>query len=199
MNVKELIEQGNRKIDYTLDNQLWYDYFNTCLLELAPILRIEATVTIPYEKNNNIYDAPDDLVDDNIIMIKFNNGNNSRILERLTIDDFTHMGFKLFAGKIELCLGDIEVSAGASFTVWYYRLPKRITTLSQEPEIPEPYQPLLLFYGAAKYNQTDEEPENETSFWKDYLMLRAQLEKAMKRKATHKRNLQWTLRRGLYG
>ena len=71
--------------------------------------------------------------------------------------------------------------------------------IKSSTEIHESYQPILLFYGAAKYNQTDEEPENEASFWKDYLMLRAQLEKEMKRKVTHRRSLQWTVRRGMYG
>src|SRR5690606_20199515 len=113
----------------------------------------------------------------NILMIVFNDGNNSFILERLPIDNFSNTGFKLFGKVIELCLGNITVSDNASFTIWYYRLPETISTLSQVPEIPESYQPILLFYGAAKYNQTDEEPENESSFWKDYLMLRAQLEK----------------------
>ena len=57
MRVSELINKGNRKLDYTLDNQLWYDYFNDCLRELAPILRIEAKVTVPYEIGVNEYDV----------------------------------------------------------------------------------------------------------------------------------------------
>lgn len=199
MRVSELINKGNRKLDYTLDNQLWYDYFNDCLRELAPILRIEAKVTVPYEIGVNEYDVPEDLVDDNILMIVFNDENNSFRLERLPLDDFSNTGFKLFGNVIELCLGNITISGNASFTIWYYRLPETISTISQVPEIPESYQPILLFYGAAKYNQTDEEPENEASFWKDYLMLRTQLEKEMKRKVTHRRSLQWTVRRGMYG
>lgn len=197
MDVGTLIAKGNRKIDYTIDNQQWFDYFNDCLMELTPILRLETKKTVPLEQGTLTYSTPSDLVEHDIIMIRLKKAGIT--LRRLPLDNFTDTGYKIYDGTIELQLGGLSLNTGESMDIFYYRKPAQIKTANQIPDIPEQYRPILIFYGAAKYNQTDEEPENESSFWKDYLFLRAQLEEYTRKRAASTRTLRWKVRRGING
>lgn len=175
MKVRELIHQCNEKIDDDIENEYWIDRFNECLADIAGVMCLEGTDVIDVLDEGGT-PLPEQVWNDAIIMCRYKNSK----LKRITLDDFSSAGYKIFGGKIILQ----GVPLPASLHLWYYRMPTTIsyTDLDTEPEIPEPFQHILKYYACAKWWQTDEEPENESSYWRDYVDMKNQLTYFMNQK-----------------
>lgn len=198
MILSDLIAQGNTKLGEDITNEEWVMFFNQCLLELTPILRLEARACTDVAAGVSAYGTPTDMIEDNILMCRLRNAAVTYVHRPL--DDFVNDGFKVFAKEINL----LPVpSASDILDVWYYRKPALLSadTLTEEPEIPSEYQTILLYYGAAKYTQTDSDEDfsKAGSFWSDYVNIFGSLDKYTKKRTRFRRTYQWQTQRGING
>jgi hypothetical protein len=189
MKVKDLINQCNNQVKDLVENEYWIDRFNEALADLAPVMMLEGVKETDLPKPMNVT-LPKDIWNDEVIVCRL--VNNRVTLPRIALDDFESEGYKVFGRSIEP-QGDFEFPD--TIKIWYKRFPTMLTydDLDVSPEIPTPYQHILKYYAMAKWWQTEEDHENEASYWQDYVDMKQQLYYYTVKRKKRYHDLQFTL------
>lgn len=171
MKVKELITQCNNKVKDLVENDYWIDRFNEALADLAPVMQLEGVKEADLPRSMTVA-LPKDIWNDEVIICRLEE--NSVNLPRVALSDFDTAGYKIYGRNITL-QGDYTFPD--TVKIWYKRFPNILTydNLDTSPEIPEPFQHILKYYAMAKWWQTEEDMENEVSYWQDYTDMKQQL------------------------
>jgi hypothetical protein len=171
LKVKELIAQCNNKVKDLVENDYWIDRFNEALADLAPVMQLEGVKVAELPRNMTVA-LPKDIWNDTVILCRLLE--NSATLPRLALDDFESNGYKVFGSNITV---QGSFTMPDTLKVWYKRFPGMLSyeDLEKVPEIPVPFQHILKYYAMSKWWQTEEDRENEASYWQDYVDMKQQL------------------------
>jgi len=178
----------NQKLDESVSIQTAVDWFNLCLLELAPHLLLEAYTEIPVTGGIDTYTLPSNALPNSIIQAKYQS--ESVALPRLTLDVFDRSGYKVFDNKIQLLPAPTTDDV---LLLWYHRLPASLSTndLTQQPEVPPMFQNLLVLYACLQYLDIEEETERLASIQREYDTLFTIFMRYMRKKRGNYRTFTW--------
>lgn len=169
--LKQLIDEVKNIVDDDSIPDGWVkSWLNTALGDLTPVLRLEARATALITAGVSEYALPLDMYD----VCQMRLFSESMPRRRLSRTDFVTTGYKVW-GKT-LILQPVPTSDD-TVELWYYRVPKTLSDNDDKPEIPEPFQHLLVWYAAATYQAYQHEASLEQQvFYRRYMEGRAALD-----------------------
>ena len=179
MTVAEIIAAAQLQAEEVYDDPTWISYINMALDDLTPVAKVlkkkeNISVTLTTGGQGTITIATDqDLSQAHEFLNVFANG---EMLRRLPVTDNVSKGWKLLAGEILL-----QGLSGTSATcrVDYYQRLKHVSSLSDDLEtvsgLPAQYHPLVVLYCAAKSQQKEEELNDKTDFFNEYILGKRQM------------------------
>ncbi|MDK2902077.1 MAG: hypothetical protein PWR14_981 [Thermosediminibacterales bacterium] len=125
------------------DNWL-LSWLNQGLSDLTPVLRIGERAVADIISNKADYALPTDFYQINHVRLLSENFP----LPSLTSEDFTSKGYKIFGRTLLL---QPVPRKDDTIEIWYYRVPATLASDNDVPEIPEPFQHLLVWYAGSLY------------------------------------------------
>ena len=159
MNLEQIIEEVNRDLDDTLENEAVIGWVNRCIDDLTPLAKKEALL-ITDANILNSYDLPEDLHEIGFVVA------DDTEYERIAFNDNANKGFKIWANTLFL---QPAVSSG-SVQLYYYKKLAHVAETEDIPEIEEQFHDLFVLYTVA-YNQfMEEEPEKQADAMNRYNM-----------------------------
>lgn len=165
-------------------------WLNDALRDLTPALRLEGRAVSPMLAGKDEYGIPEDLF--RIRALKISTEDAPRNPVRFT--DFTTEGYKHWGKAIIL---QPPPAVDGEIELWYWRVPKMLTEDGDTPEVPQPFQHLLVWYASAMYQVYDKEAELEqTMYYPKYQSGKAVLSRyTAARAAMNSVPLQWRIKR----
>ena len=179
--LKEAVENLTHE-SFPLDT--WLQWFNEALSDLTPVLKLETyeTVNIAGTENANI---PGDIHD--VIKITL----NDKTIYRSAVDDHSNKSnYWFWDGQIYFP----ETKSG-TIKIWYYRRPDLFTLRSDAIDIQPAYYDAVILYAAAKSKNPDRWISDKNSFYQDYIIRKAQIEKERRDETRRPRKIRATLYR----
>lgn len=151
--VKALVDDTSVPADWLLS------WLNQGLADLTPVLRIAERATAGIIAGKSEYALPSNFYD--IRQIRFLSENAP--LSELSPDNFTSKGYKIWGKALLL---QPTPNKDDTLEMWYYRTPSALVNDSDVPEVPEPFQHLLVWYAASLYqvNQQSIDIERATYY-----------------------------------
>lgn len=163
--VKDMIRRASSKMDDSLDNTDFIDWFNDCQNEQMDILFLPSDKTITKLPTATGFVIPNDVVS---LLDVYVGGN---ILDPRR-GEYTRMNNLLV-------LADKSVN---TIHIVYNKKPAEIkNNPDQVPEIPSQFHRIFEFYACMMAMLADEEHERYQGFYSQYITTRIQLEKYMAR------------------
>ncbi|MGB9903474.1 MAG: hypothetical protein ACPLQO_02235 [Desulfotomaculales bacterium] len=161
--VKALVDDIDIPDDWLLS------WLNQGLADLTPALRIGERATANIIAGKSDYTLPADFYQ--IRQVRFLS--ESIPLSALLPEDFTSRGYKIW-GKT-LLLQPVP-KKDDTVEMWYYRTPVALAGNNDVPEVPEPFQHLLIWYAGSLYEVYRRDIDIErTTYYPRYLEGKAAL------------------------
>lgn len=178
MKVSDVIAMASLQAEEVYDDPTWISYINAALDDLTPyakVLKSKTNISVTVTNGTGRIDllSDEDLKDAHEILYVFA---GTEMLRRLSTTDNVSKGWKLFSSEIAL-----QGIAGTSVTcrVDYYRRLTHVSALNDDLEVaaglPAQYHQLVVLYCAAKSQQKEEELNDKTDFYNEYLIGRRQM------------------------
>ena len=178
MTVAEIIAMAQLQAEEVYDDPTWISYINMALDDLTSVAKVlkkkeNINVTLTNGQGTINIMTDEDLSQAHEFLNVFA---NTEMLRRLPVTDNVSKGWKLLAGEILL-----QGLNGTSATcrVDYCQRLKHVTSLSDDVEavsgLPAQYHPLIVLYCAAKSQQKEEELNDKTDFFNEYILGKRQL------------------------
>ena len=178
MIVSEIITEIGSAIGETPDNTRAMNIFNECLSEdLISVLRLETKLDVPVVAGATSFSSPLDLYE--LLFIKCAKDTNG-VLTEISLDDPYSVGFKRFSSNIYLQEVD---DLPDTISVYYYRLPAKITAVSETPDFPEQFHHALKYFYISKYQKEDEELDLEKDYIQEYIAIKSAIDEATRKTA----------------
>lgn len=144
MNVQEIIDEINKDVDDTLDDDAVIGWINRCLDDLTPFARQEAMKTADITAENS-YSMPDDILEVYMLLV------NGEKYSPVRINETWKKGYKVWGNVLSLQngpdTGEIEL--------YYYKRLSRVAETTDIPEIDPSFHDLFILYTTA-YNSFSE-------------------------------------------
>lgn len=178
MTVTEIIAAAQLQAEEVYDDPTWISYINMALDDLTPVAKVlkkkeNISVTLTDGKGTINILSDQDLSQAHEFLNVFA---NNEMLRRLPVTDNVSKGWKLLTGEILL-----QGLSGTSATcrVDYYQRLKHVSSLSDDVEtisgLPSQYHHLIVLYCAARSQQKEEELNDKTDFYNEYILGKRQL------------------------
>lgn len=178
MTVAEVIATVQLQVEEVYDDPTWISFINMALDDLTPVAKIlqkKENISVTLTDGTGVIDiaSDSDLLQAHEYLHVYANG---EMLRRLPVTDNVSKGWKLLADKII-----IQGLSGTSATcrVDYYQRLKHVSSLGDDLEavsgLPAQYHPLVVLYCAAKSQQKEEELDDKTDFYNEYLLGKQQM------------------------
>jgi hypothetical protein len=159
MNLEQLINEINKDLDDSLENEELLGWINRCMDDLSPIAQYQKSAAISLVVDQKEYDLPSDY----IRLVEFINGDVP--LSRVTLKDFSSTGYKLWGNK--LILQPTPDQEGTCDLYYEAKLPY-LVNLEDEPQIPSQFHDLFIHYTVARARYQDEEENLQLGAWSEY-------------------------------
>ncbi|HHW41258.1 MAG TPA: hypothetical protein GXX19_08940 [Syntrophomonadaceae bacterium] len=178
MLVSEVINLAGLQAEEVYDDPTWIKYINMALDDLTPVAKVlkkkeNINTTLTEGKGTIDLISDPDLSQSHEILYVYANGEQ---LARLPINDNISKGYKITAGQI-LLQGLTGVSA--TCRVDYYARLGHVSSLSDDLEttagLPAEYHNLVVLYCCAKSQQKEEELNDKSDFYNEYMLGKRQM------------------------
>ncbi len=178
MTVAEIIAAAQMQAEEVYDDPTWLIFINACLDDLTPVAKVlkkkeNISVTFTEGKGTINIASDQDLSQAHEFLNVFA---NNEMLRRLPVPDNVSKGWKLLAG--EILLQGLSGTSAICRVDYYQRL-KHVSSLGDDLEtvsgLPAQYHPLVVLYCAAKSQQKEEELNDKTDFFSEYILGKRQM------------------------
>lgn len=151
----------------TWDNSQIIGYLNEALGELAEPWRKEDTATTTMVSGQTSYSLPTDCLEDGLRKVIYSNGQTTFPCVYVDFDDYMRYSnessgyisnnhlYTVWNGQILIYPASINNTD--TLTSYYYRLPAKLVSATDTPEIPERFHQALIFYGLRECQNAVEE------------------------------------------
>jgi hypothetical protein len=159
MNLEQIIEEINKDLDDTIDNQELTGWINRCIDDLTPHAKYQKNSVISLVQGQKSYDVPTDFMK-MIVLI-----DTDVALDEVPLYDFNGTGYKLFGNQFIIQptpIGNKELD------LYYEATLPHLIDESDEPQIPSQFHDLFILYTIAKRQYQDEEEGLQMNVWNEY-------------------------------
>lgn len=160
MNLAEIMAEINKDIDDELENEVLIGWINRCMDDLSPDARYQKLQTITFSEGVNTAELPSDL--SKIVQVVENN----EPLKELTLGDFKHSGYKVYADTLILQPGS---ETARSVDLYYEGNLPHLANVEDVPVIHPSFHDLFVLYTVARFMFQDDETYRKGDVFKDYL------------------------------
>jgi hypothetical protein len=188
--LEQLIDRVQRQVDDTQVPDDWVkDWLNEALMDLAPVLRLEARSTAGIVAGHAEYAQPSDL--HTLRMLRLLNEVQPR--EAVPLKDFSSKGYKQWDNALIL---QPVPTADDTLELWYYRVPKALDANNPEPEVPTQFHHALVWYACASYQaQQKEISVEQSSYYPRYMAAKGAIERFTIQRVRSQSTHQWRTER----
>ncbi len=170
MKPEEMIAAVEALTHEQFEPEIWLQWFNEGLRDLAPVLFLETLESFSIT-NATSRELPGDIFSIKRLVLENNGeetplvrteiGNDEKIPDAYWVWDNMVFFPKPVTGTLKL---------------WYYRYPAKLTLGSASADIPERYLDAVILYAAAKSKAPDRWLTDKSDFYRDYLVRKQQIE-----------------------
>jgi hypothetical protein len=165
--VKVLVDDMDIPDDWLLS------WLNQGLADLTPVLRIRERATADVIAEKAEYALPPDFYQ--MRQIRYLTGHYTKApLPSLLAEDFRSRGYKIWGNTLIL---QPAPNQDGTVELWYYRLPAVMAEDGDVPEVPDPFQHLLVWYAGCLYEVYRRDIDiSQAAYYPRYLNGRAALD-----------------------
>lgn len=184
MKVSDVISISSMQIEETYSDADWIKYINMGLDDLIPaakILKQKTGVAVTWTSNNGIVTIADDAdlaKSYEFLNVYHEKTTITRLLRRLPVDDNVSEGWKLISGQIILH-NITDGGTGDTIRVDYYQRLQYVTSIDDDLKtvalLPEQYHSLLVSFCGAKSQQKEEELQDKSDLYGEYMLGKRQM------------------------
>ncbi|GIN88705.1 hypothetical protein J6TS2_50910 [Heyndrickxia sporothermodurans] len=161
MNLDQIIEEVNKDIDDSIDNQEITGWINRCVDDLSIHAKYQKSTTIELIPNQKEYDLPHDFI--KLVSLV----DSVTPLKLIQINDFVSIGYKMWSDK--LIIQPTPTNEKVLDLYYKAKLPY-LKDSDDEPQIPSQFHDLFILYAVAKARYQDEEESLQLNVWNEYQM-----------------------------
>jgi hypothetical protein len=150
------------------------DIFNECLREdLVPVLRLETKSSTAITDGDTTVSLPDDLYK----LVNVHMHNSDEYLREVYLNDDNSSGYKIFDSVLEVRQDAKKLPD--LLTIWYYRYPAAISSMTDTPDMPPQFHHALKYYFLGIKH---DEPELQKFYLEKYMNMKTQIDEASRKR-----------------
>lgn len=158
MNLQQLIEEINKDLDDTLEDEDLIGWINRCMDELSPYATFQKNAVISLAIGQKEYDLPNDYLRLKYLVDEYP-------LDQVRMKDFVSVGFKLWGNKL---IFQPTPTTEKDLDLYYEGKLPYLSKPEDEPQIPSQFHDLFILYTVAKARYQDEEESLQMNAWNEY-------------------------------
>jgi hypothetical protein len=158
MNLQDIINEVNKDVDDTLDDEDIKGWVNRCMDDLSPYAQYQKSSIVTLVIDQKEYDLPSDYQSLMYLVDEYP-------LNQVPMKDFVSTGFKLWGNKLIL---QPTPSQEGSLDLYYEGKLPYLVDVADVPQIPSQFHDLFILYTTAKRQYQDQEESLQMNVWSEY-------------------------------